>query len=735
MGFFDNGDFSVPPEGRVEGVAKVTGSGKYTAEYKVANCCYGVLVGSAVPSGTIKNLAIDEAKQASGVLAVLSHLDRPDIPGFATAEKIKETRLGLPIFHTDKIYFTGQPIALVVAETPEEATYAASLITAVYNKEPFEVDFNKARRNIPLAETGKDLGETAAWNKAVQTVEKEYHIAQEVHNPMEAHATIAEWIGEDKLRLYDKNQGVNNVQRTVSGALGIPAKNVEVVSEFVGGGFGSGLRVWPHTMAAVMAAKQLKRPVKIILTRPQMFWSVGYRPETWQRIKLAGDKEGRFCGIIHQAQHSTSKYENFSEGVTRITRMLYNFGSLRTEQSTVPLNLCTPTWMRAPGDCTGAFALESAIDELSYLLKIDPVELRLKNIALKNDPESGKPWSTNYVDECIRRGAEKISWTKRKSTPAQLSEGVWKVGYGMALGMWGSGRAKASAAVKLNQKGEITVETAMTDIGTGTGAAIQSIAHEATGIPKSKIKVALGNSNLPPAPSQGGSTGLSSVGAPVLAACNALKKKLLETAQQQNASLKDADVSALQFEETGLFFKDKNTRITYADLWSKGGLTIVAAEVEAAPGDERKPYSFCSSAAHYCVVKVHEKTGKVKVTQYVCVADGGKIVNHKTAANQMSGAVAGGIGMALMEEQITDNTLGSLIGADLAGYHFAVNADVPIVEIDFINKPDFISNPVGSKGLGEVGIIGAAAAVANAIYNATGKRLRNLPMTPDKIVM
>jgi xanthine dehydrogenase YagR molybdenum-binding subunit len=448
------------------------------------------------------------------------------------------------------------------------------------------------------------------------------------------------------------------------------------------------------------------------------------------------DAEGKFQGILHQAKNSTSVYENFSEGITRITRLVYKFPNLRTESAVVPLNLGTPTWMRGPGDCTGDFAIETAIDELSYQLKMDPVELRLKNISLDKDPESGKPWSTHFIDECMARAAEKIGWKNRKPTVRSHKDGDWLLGYGMAIGMWNAGRGKSSAGVEMKQDGTIIVKTAMTDIGTGTGTAMQNIAFEATGISKKNILIELGNSDLPPAPSQGGSTGLSSISGAVTAACNALKLKLAAAAAQQNELFAGALAEDILLSDTGISLKKSGEQfMSYADVWEKIPTGSIEVEASSGPGEERQKFAFCSSGAHFCILRVHSKTGKIKIDRMVCVVDGGKIVNEKPAANQISGAAVGGIGMALMEELITDNKTGTLIGNDLAAYHFAVNGDAPIIEVEFINKPDPNINPSGAKGLGEVGIIGSAAAIGNAIYHATGKRFRDLPITPDKVLM
>ena len=736
MLFFDNEfDITSAEEGRVEAVAKVTGSGKYSAEYEVKNICYAVLVDSTIASGSIDKIDTATALLADGVIDIITHINKPIVPGLADEEKIKKSRFTFPVFHTDKIYFKGQPIAIVIAETLEEATYAASLVKATYNTEKFNVDFLNSYKNIPLKDSGKERGTIDAWTNAAFKVEEEYHIKSEVHNPMEMHATIAEWQGNDKLKLYDKNQGVNNVQNVFAGLYNIPAKNIEVISEFVGGGFGSGLKVWPSALAAVIAAKKVNRPVKLMLTRPQMFFSVGYRPQAWQNFKLGADASGIFLGALHQSKNTTSIFENFEEGITRISRLIYRFNNLKTQQAVVPLNLSTPTWMRAPGECTGAFAIESAIDELSYKLNMDPVALRLKNISSDKDPESGKAWSTHYLKECIEKAATQINWAQRPAKPSQIMEGDWKIGYGMAVGMWTAGRGNASAGIEMMKDGTLILKTAMTDIGTGTGVSIQNIAHEVTGISTNKIKVELGQSNLPPAPSQGGSRGLSTISAAIVAVCEALKEKLGSYAALNNPAYQNVKTTDIILNNEGLSLKENTAFISYKELFEKNKLETIALEASSAPGEQNRQYAFNSSAAHFCKVRVHSKTGKVKVDEFVTVADGGSIVSEKAAANQISGAVTGGIGMALMEEMLIDTKLGGIIANDLAGYHFAVNADAPIVEVHFINKPDYNINPTGAKGLGEVGIIGTAAAIANAIYNATGKRLRNLPITPDKILM
>lgn len=732
MLFFEENN-NIPFEGRVEAREKVTGKGKYAAEYTVNNVCYAAYAVSAIASGSIKSINIKEAEKAQGVIKVITHRNKRTLPGWKSKKRIAKSRAGLTVLHTDQIYFKGQPVAVVVAESWEDAVYAASLIKVEYIEKKFEVDFDTSRKKIELAEVGKERGTVESWNDAEIKIEREYTIAAEVHNPMEMHATIAEWVDSDKLRLYDKNQGVNNVQRIIGELFNIPTENIEVFSEFVGGGFGSGLRVWSNTIVAALAAKTVKRPVKLVLTRQQMFSLTGYRPASWQKMKMGANKEGVIQGAIHQAQNSTSLYETFNDGITRVTRLIYTIPNLKTEGSLVPLNLSTPVWMRGPGDCTGDFAVESALDEIADKLGIDPVEMRQKNVSTEKHPESGLPWSTNYVLDCVKRGAEMIGWKDRAGKPGSKKNGDWFTGYGMAVGAWNAGRGRASVGIILNKDGSANVQTAMTDIGTGTGTGLMNMIHEMTGIPKNKISIKLGHSSLPAAGSQGGSTGLSSLSGAAEAAGNELKKKLIEYASVVRESFKDLEPDDIRLSDKGI--TSKVEAVSYAEIWEKHQFSTIDVEASSGPGKERDEYAFLSSAAHFVKLSVNKKTGKVRIDKYACVADGGKIVNQKAAANQMSGAVVGGIGMTLMEEQHADARLGGLIGDDLAGYHFAVNADAPIIEIDFINKPDPNINPSGAKGLGEVGIIGSAAAISNAIYNAIGKRFTHLPITPDKILM
>ena len=722
-------------DGRIEAKFKVTGSGKYSAEYEVDNLCYGILIGSTVPAGKMLRIHTENAKKVDGVLDIISYFNKPIIPAFSTPEKIKKSYYPFPIFHTDEIYYKGQHVALVLAKTLEDAQYAASLVEIEYEKTSFKVNFFEEQKNIPLKSPDKERGNTDNWKNASHIIESNYTIQAEVHHPMEPHATIAEWLGESKVKLYDKNQGVNSVQRVLSNLFELKPENVEVISEFVGGGFGSGLLVWSHTVAAVLAAKHLKQPVKIVLSRQQMFYSVGFRPASWQRITLGADNEGIFLGLIHQHKNECSLIQNFSEGMGRISRICYAFPNLKIESAEVPLHISMPTWMRGPGECSGAFALECAIDDLCYKLNIDPVQIRLKNISYEKHPDTNLPWSTHFVKECIEIGAEKIEWNKRQMQPAQTLKDNWYEGYGMAVGMWGAGRTTASASVSIDKKGIMTIKSAMTDIGTGTGTGMLHVASSVTGMPKTNIRIQLGNSNLPPAPSQGGSIGFSSIVGAVEAASKAFVSKLILYASSLNPQFKDIKPEEVTLAENGIVLKTNSRMVSFQEILEQQKLELIEETATASTGEERKKLAFCVAAAHYCKLKVHKLTGKLVIEKYIVVVDGGKIINQNAAANQVTGAVIGGIGMALMEQTRVDTYTGSVIGDDFAGYHFPVNSDTPIIDVHFIDKPDYNSNPAGSKGIGEVGIIGSAAAIANAIYSATGIRLKDLPITPEKMIV
>lgn len=699
---------------RVDGRLKVTGGAKYSGEYKQPGLTYGVLVPAAITSGTVTGMDIRAAERSPGVVAVITVFNAPAVPGFQP-DAAKPVR-GLKLFNDNKVYFNGQPIALVIADTFERATYAARLVKAAYSETPFETNFEKNfdKGVVPNNGQYKDYvrGVADIYKTAPVVVEADYKLPSEMHNPMELHVTIAAWTGDDEVHVYTKAQGVMGSQRSVANAFGLATGKVHIHSRFVGGAFGSSLRTWPHEIAAVQAAKLVKRPVKLTLTREQMFTLVGYRPQTIQRIGLGATTDGKLVGITHESHSQTAVYEEFTENAVAVSRFLYASPNANTRYRVVPLNVGVPCPMRGPGEATGSFALESALDELSYKLNMDPIALRLANYA-ESDPERNLPWSSKYVKDCYAQGAQRIGWDQRPAKPGSLRDGEWLVGYGMGCGAFGAHRSATTVSIRLSADGTVGLRSATSDIGPGTGTAMVVIAANTLGLPADKVTFELGDSRFPAAPTQGGSQTVSSVGSAVHDVCMALKQKL--------------------YELSGLA-ADSTTDIDYAGVMKQHGLPELELTQESKPDADAHNYSSYSFSAHFAKVAVHPLTGQVKVNQVIAVVDAGKIVSRKTASSQMIGGAVGGIGMVLTEEAVIDDRYGRYINGNFADYHVPVNADIAGIEAIFIDKPDPYVNPIGTKGVGEISLIGVAAAVANAVYNACGKRVRELPITPDKLI-
>jgi xanthine dehydrogenase YagR molybdenum-binding subunit len=697
-----------PALSRVDGRLKVTGKAKYAAEYSVKGLVYGVLVGSTVTKGSIKTIDTKKAEGAPGVLSVLTYLNAPKIPGYQTDNP--SPKGPLKIFNNDQVYFNGQPIALVVADTFERALFGASLVSATYNVEPHQTDLKPNTGSGFAPGRGKDYlkGQEDAYKLAPIKIEQEYIIPTEVHNPMELHAIIARWDADDKITVWDKTQGVKSTQRSIAQAFKIPPENVQVTSPFVGGAFGAALRTWPHEIAAVLAAKAVGKPVKLVLSRADMFTSVGYRPYTWQKVGIGATADGKLAGITHEATGQTSVYEDFTEGVVNISQLMYACPNVNTRYKIVSLNVNVPTPMRGPGEATGAFALECAMDELSYALNIDPIELRMRNYA-ETDPSNNKPYSSKFLSDAYKIGADKIGWSNRSPKPGSVTENGWLTGYGMAAGMFGAHRSSATVLARMMADGTLALQTAVTDIGPGTGTGMVTVASETMGIPADKIRFDMGDSSLPPSPTQGGSQVMSTVGSAVHDACIALKEKFKTLAGTGDAT-------------------------NYVQILKQQNLDKLEVTTASKGGEEQGKYSMYSWSVHFMKVLVHPTTGVVKIDTAISVADAGTIISAKTARSQMIGGTIMGTGMALMEEAIIDHRYGRLVNNNFADYHVPVQADIPQVEAYFVNKPDLIINPIGAKGMGEIATIGVAAAIANAVYNATGKRVRDLPITPDKLL-
>ncbi|WP_212006216.1 xanthine dehydrogenase family protein molybdopterin-binding subunit [Chitinophaga sp. HK235] len=716
---------------RVDGRLKVTGAARYFADHQPEGMLYAALVCSTISNGRITAIDTTKALRAPGVADVISHLNAPPVPGYKLENP--NPKQGLKIFYDDRIYSNGQPVAIVVANTLERAVHAASLVKVTYNQEVHQTDM---AANMDKAFQNKNMkdylrGEADAWKKAPVSVEAEYNIPIEVHNPMELAGIIAHWETPDKLTLYAKTQGVKSVQQTLKNLFQIPEENITVHSQFVGGAFGMALRVWPVEVATILAAQKIRKPVKLVLNRREMFTLVGYRPAAIQKIGIGATRDGKLTGITHEAVALTSPYEDFTEAIVNMSRMMYACPNVNTHYQLVPLNLSTPVWMRGPGEATGAFALESALDELAHQLNMDPLQLRILNHA-DIDPEKNLPYSSKYLKEAYEMGAAKIGWQQRSNTPRQLQDNGWLVGYGMSSGVFGAGRGKATASTTLKADGTLVVRSAAADIGPGTATAMVQIAADATGIDVKKIKFLLGESAYPEAPRQGGSSTVSTVGSAVNDVCLALQHKLGELATTGHPAFKNVQAADIRHEDGQLV--TGTTRIGYTELLQQQQLPEVIVTTTSQGGEERKKYAMYSFSVHFAKVHVHPATGVVRIKHIVSVADSGTIVNTKTARSQMIGGVVGGIGMALTEEALLDHRFGRFVNNNYADYHVPVNADTPPTDVLFINKKDPVINPMGSKGLGEISLIGFAAAVSNAVFNATGKRVRDLPITPDKLI-
>ena len=646
--FFD--DLPVDDPDRVDGRAKVTGAAKYSAEYSLPGMVYGVLVGSTVARGTIKSIDSKAAERSPGVRAVITHLNSIKVPGYDAGANPAKGPVGgksLQVFYDNIVRFYGQPVALVIADTLERARFASTLVKPSYVEEKHQTELNETRTTVPALEGTRyndtTRGQADAWKTAEVKLEAEYIVPLEVHNPMELHATIAHWEAEDKVTVYDKTQGVKSSQRSIMQTFKLPEQNVQVYARFVGGGFGSALRTWPHVIAALIGAKQVGKPLKLVLSRDQMFTLVGFRPYTVQKMGLGASSDGKLTGISHEAYSHTSPYEEFTEGTVNISRLLYACPNVFTRYKVFPLNLSTPTWMRGPGEATGSFALESALDELAYKLGLDPVELRLRNYA-ETDPQNNRPYSSKFLKEAYQLGADRIGWKERNPKPGSMKEGEWQVGYGMGTGVFNVGRGTARALARIYADGKVLVQSAVADSGPGTATAMVQIAASALDLPASQISFELGDSSLPPGPTQGGSTTTSTLGSAVHDVCQSLKQKLASLAiAQQGGQLSGAAATDLVFEDGYIALaSNRSKKISYADAVRLSGASHVEVTEESKGTEEMRKYSSYSYSVHFVKVLVHPVTGVVRVNRVVTVADSGKVISPKTAASQMIGGVVGG---------------------------------------------------------------------------------------------
>ncbi|WP_028101947.1 xanthine dehydrogenase family protein molybdopterin-binding subunit [Pseudoduganella violaceinigra] len=727
---------------RTDGRAKVTGSATFAAEHALPRLAHAVLVLSTIPNGRLSAIDTARAQQMRGVLAVMTHRNAPRLPREkpgGEAQKPPPPKLNL--LQDDAVNYNGQPIAVVVAETLEQAQDAARAVKVHYAPQPALLDFQAAKRKLrkPKEQPDRPMqtqrgNVQAGLSQSARRIDVLYTTPVENHNPMEPHATIAAWEG-DQLTLYDATQYVSGVKKHAARALGIPAEKVRVVSPYVGGGFGCKGNMWSHVVLAAMAARMAGRPVKLALERPQMFAQVGARPMTEQRFRVGASAEGHLLAVAHDTISHTSVQDDFTEPCSAPTRILYASDSLQTTQQLATLNVGVPTYMRAPGEASGSFALECAIDEMAYALDMDPVALRLQNYA-EEDPEKHIPFSSKQLRECYKVAAERFGWAKRTSTPRSMTAGRMLVGWGMATATYPANRMPAKAWASIAPDGTALVRCGSQDIGTGTYTIMTQIAADALGLPLDKVRFELGDSDMPEAPVSGGSMTAASVGPAVHRACTAARDKLLALAVADRASpLFGFNASEIEAADGWLRLRSMPARAEpMAAVIGRNGGQAVNGDAEAGPGEEKKQYSMHSFGAVFVEVQVDPDLGTVRVPRVVACYDVGTILNAKTARSQFIGGIVWGLGMALMEKTEMDWRYGRAANANLADYHVPVNADVGDIDVVALPGNDTRFNELGARGIGEIGIVGVAAAVANAVYHATGKRVRDLPLTLDKLI-
>jgi xanthine dehydrogenase YagR molybdenum-binding subunit len=730
---------------RVDGIAKVTGAAKYAAEFNVPDLAHASVVCSTIAKGRITRIDTGAATRVKGVLAVLTHENRPSVADNDEAYKDEVAPDGSPYrpLYDGKIMFNGQPVALVVAETSEVALFAASLVQVEYEEQPHITDVFLARDTaVPIKTPSNPLDAAFAPPKRRGTPDQalaaaavrhdaEYYVPIEHHNPMELYASTVIYEAGGKLTVYDKTQGVQNVHRYVCSTFGLKPEDVRVMSAFMGGGFGSGLRPQFQVVLAVLASLALKRSVRVVLTRQQMY-ALGYRPAMIQRIELGANSGGTLDAITHDAVTISSQYEDFYRQETGWSGLLYKCANASYAHKLARLDLPTSCDMRAPSAATALFALESAMDELAIALKIDPLELRLRCYS-DRDQNDDRPYSSKALRECYRQGAEAFGWAKRNPEPRSMREGSDLVGWGMATGVWEALQAPIAVRIALSANGHAEVSCATSDIGTGTYTIMAQVAADMLGLPLDNISIKIGDSSLPPSPVEGGSWIATSVANGIVSTAEAIRSELLRLAGQLPQSpLANAAVTEVALVDGKLVSRrDASHSMPIVNVMQHARVDRIERELTTNPTADHTRAQNAHSAV-FAEVKVDEQIGVVRVTRVVNAVAAGRILNPKTAGSQILGGVVWGIGMALHEETVIDHRLGRIMNSNIAEYHVPVNADVHDIRVIFVDEKDD-SNPLGLKGVGEIGIVGVAAAIANAAYHATGKRVRGLPITLDKL--
>ena len=736
----------VPPnpmlKERYTGLDKVTGKATFVAEFKQPfppdQMLYAYVVQSTIPNGAVTAMDTKLAERASGVVQILTPFNAMKLP---VPPPKPPGRRNLSLLQDKEVHYNGQPIGVVIARSLPEARYAATLIKVQYDSKPAKLDFMK---DLGSARLPKSMSKEPPTNKRGDIAAGEaagavkldgvYITPIQNHNPMEPHATLAWWDGE-KLNVYDTTQYINGTAPSLAKTSGLPLEYVHLECPYVGGGFGCKGSMWSHTVLAAMAAKATGKPVKIALERSQMFAWVGARPSTVNHIQLAASSDGKLTSVQHDVVMDTSVMEDFVENSTSPTVMLYETKNLRVSQKLVDQNYGVRTFMRAPGESTGTTVLETAMDELAEKLKMDPLQLRMVNYA-ETDPGHDRPFTSKNLKQCYTQAAERFGWSKRNSTPGQMREGDELIGYGMATATYPANRSAATAIVRILPGGKAWVGSGTQDLGTGTYTIMAQACAGALGIDPKYVTVKLGDSKLPKAPVSGGSQSTASVGPAVHDAAKQAQLMLYELAiSQANTPFHGKQSADLETKNGKVYVKgNPGTGDTVAAIMERGGNKPLEAKGSAEPGESKSSMSSNSFGAVFCEVAVDQNTHMVKVRRIVATYDIGTLVSDVTGINQLVGGIVWGVGFALEEETHVDHIYGRVANENFAEYHVPVNLDIGTIDVTALNIPDVKFNPLGARGIGEIGITGAAAAVGNAIYNATGKRVRHFPITPDKLM-
>jgi xanthine dehydrogenase YagR molybdenum-binding subunit len=728
------------PVSRLDGPLKVTGQARFAAEVPLDGMLYAALVYSTIPHGRIFRLDTAAAEAAPGVRLVMTHRNAPRMkpPALFGTSHLAAGPSTLPIMQDDRIHWNGQPVAVILADTQEQADHAGTLLAVAYEEAPASVSFEPSKAAPRTPE--KILGEPAALSigdaeaalaEAEVAIDQTYRTPRHNHSAIELHAATIAWEG-DRLTIHDASQLVMAEAATVAGVFALEREQVRVLSPYVGGGFG-GKCLWDHQILGAAAARLAGRPVRIALSREGVARIVGGRTRTEQRVALGARRDGRLTALVHTSIAPNSPHNDWPEQVTFPTRHLYATETLKVAQQVTEMHMLANTFMRAPGESVGTFAVESALDELAEKLGLDPVALR-RRIEPAKDPTSGHPFSSRHLIEAYDKGAERFGWSRRAAAPRSRREGDWWVGMGCATGTYPYLRLQGgSARITLSADGSAVVATAAQEMGMGTATVHTQVAAERLGLPLDKVRFDYGDSSLPSGAVAGGSTQTAAIGAAVIQAQLTLVAELLRMAGN-DSPLAGLDAGAVEGREGGLASRqDPARRESYASILKRAGRSEVSVTADAPPSEEGHRWSMHSTAAMFCEARVHAVTGEIRVSRFLGSFDCGRILNAKTAASQFRGGIIMGIGLALMEETEFDERNGRIMNPSLAGYHVPVHMDVPEIEVIWTDIPD-PQAPMGARGIGEIGITGTAAAIANAIYNATGRRIRDLPITLDKLL-